>query len=243
VGLWNRLRMLFGAKMNKALDRLENPSETLDYSYERQVALLRDVKRGLAEIATAKQRLKLQAEKIRQQSTRYQQQAQEAVVHHRDDLARLALERRQVLQPQLTSLEGQIQQLDDQQARLADASEKLRGRIEMFAMQKEAIKAQYQASNAQVKINESFTGISREMNDVGTALQRATDRVEQMQARSAGLDEMLETGALTDYSAQLGGMDDIDRQLLAAGGHDDIERQLASLKSQLPSGETPRLES
>jgi phage shock protein A len=243
VGLWNRLRMLFGAKMNKALDRLENPSETLDYSYERQVALLRDVKRGLAEIATAKQRLKLQAEKIRQQSTRYQQQAQEAVVHHRDDLARLALERRQVLQPQLTSLEGQIQQLDDQQARLADASEKLRGRIEMFAMQKEAIKAQYQASNAQVKINESFTGISREMNDVGTALQRATDRVEQMQARSAALDEMLETGALTDYSAQLGGMDDIDRQLLAAGGHDDIERQLASLKSQLPSGETPRLES
>ncbi len=47
MGLWSRIRTLFGAKINRALDRMENPAETLDYSYEKQLSLLRDVKRGL----------------------------------------------------------------------------------------------------------------------------------------------------------------------------------------------------
>ncbi len=235
MGLWARIRTVFGAKLNTALDRLENPAETLDYSYERQVALLRDVKRGLAEIATAKQRLKLQAEKLRQSDVTYGEQAQKAVQLGRDDLARLALERKQALAPQLQSLVAQVAQLDEQQTKLADASEKLQARITMFKTQKETIKGQYQASSAQVKINESFTGLSKQMGDLGTTLQRAQDRVEQMQARSSALDELLESGTLTDYTAQLGGGDDIDRQLRLAGANDDIEAQLAAMKAQLPS--------
>lgn len=244
MSLWARIRTVFGAKLNTALDRLENPVETLDYSYEKQVGLLRDVRRGLAEIATAKQRLKLQADKMRQQEASYQEKAVRAVQLGRDDLARVALERKQALAPQLESLGAQVAQLDEQQAKLVDASEKLQTRITMFKTQKETIKAQYQASNAQVKINESFTGLSREMGDIGTSLQRAQDRVEQMQARSTALDELLESGALTDYTAQLGGGgDDIDRQLRLAGGNDDVEAQLAALKAQLPASNPRRLES
>src|SRR4051794_9900157 len=56
VGLWSRFMSIFGAKMNRAMDRMENPAETLDYSYEKQLSLLKDVRRGLAEIATSKQR-------------------------------------------------------------------------------------------------------------------------------------------------------------------------------------------
>lgn len=242
MGLWARIRTIFGAKLNTALDRLEDPRDTLDYSEQRQVALLRDVKRGLAEIATSKQRLKLQAEKLRQQDTKLQQQAQEAVLLGRDDLARTALERRQVLAPQLQSLGAQVAQLDEQQAKLADASEKLQARIQMFRTQKEAIKAQYTASSAQVKITESFTGLSREMNDVGSALQRAQDRVEQMQARSSALDELIDSGTLTDYTAQLEGGDDIDRQLRQLGTGDEIEAQLAALKAQLPGSSPHQLE-
>ena len=242
MGMWSRIRAIFGAKVNKALDRMEDPAETLDYSYEKQISLLRDVKRGLADVATSKQRLKLQAEKLQQQDTKYQSQAQQAVMQGRDDLARMVLERRQALQPQLQSLTTQISQLDDQQTKLQDASEKLQTRIEMFRTQKEALKAQYQASNAQVKIGESFTGLSREMNDIGMAVQRTQDRIEQMQARSGALDELIETGALEDYSARLGGEDYIDRQLSAHQG-DDIDAQIAAMKAQLGSQNQRQLES
>lgn len=233
MGLWSRFLSIFGAKMNRALDRVENPAETLDYSYEKQLNLLKDVRRGLAEIATSKQRLKMQADKLRQQDTRLQQQAQQAILQGRDDLARLALQRRQTLEPQITSLEQQISQLDDQQAKLADASEKLQARIEMFRTQKEALKAQYQAQSAQVKIGESFTGLSREMNDIGLAVQRTQDRIEQMQARSSALDELIESGALEDYTKQLTGEDDIDRQLRVGTSQSDVDAQLAAMKKQL----------
>jgi phage shock protein A len=243
VGLLSRFRAIFGAKMNKALDRMENPAETLDYSYEKQLSLLRDVKRGLAEIATSKQRLKLQADKLRQQDSKLESQAQQALVQGREDLARLALQRRQTIQPQLESLGTQIGQLDDQQAKLADASQKLQTRIEMFRTQKEAIKAQYQASSAQVKIGESFTGLSREMNDIGSAVSRAQDRIEQMQARSGALDELIESGALEDYTARLSPEDDIDQQLRISGGGNDIDAQIAQMKAELSGPAQPQLES
>ena len=242
MGLWSRIRTVFGAKVSKALDRIEDPTETLDYSYNKQLSLLTDVRRGLAEVATSKQRLKMQSEKLRQQHANLQGQAQRAVAAGRDDLARLALQRSLAIQPQIDSLATQVAQLDDQQAKLTDASQKLQTRIDMFRTQKESIKAQYQASSAQVKIGESFTGLSREMNDIGMAVERAQDRIEQMQARSGALDELIDSGALTDYSSRLGGGDDIDRQLRLSRGDDEIEAQLAALKAQLPSHGPAQLE-
>jgi phage shock protein A len=235
---------IFGAKVNTALDRMENPAETLDYSYEKQLSLLKDVRRGLAEIATSKQRLKMQADKLEQQDAKLQDQAQQALVQGREDLARLALERKQALQPQIESLRGQVVSLDEQQAKLSDASQKLQSRIEMFRTTKEATKAQYTAAQAQVKINESFTGLSREMNDIGASLQRSQDRIAQMQARAGALDELIDSGALTDYSAQLTGEDDIDRQLRLSGstGGSEIDAQLAAMKQQLADSGQRQLE-
>jgi phage shock protein A len=242
VGLWSRIQAVFGMKINKALDKMEDPAETLDYSYNKQQGLLQEVRRGLAEIATSKQRLKMQAEKLRQEDVKLEQQARQAVGMGRDDLARLALQRRQVVEPQIQGLDTQITQLDDQQAKLQDAAQKLQARIEMFRTQKEALKAQYSASKAQVSINESFTGIGREMNDIGMTLQRTQDRIAQMQARSSALDELIETGALTDYTAQLSGEDDIDRQLRLATGQTDIDAQLAAMKAQISGDTRPQIE-
>ena len=245
MSLWSRIATIFGAKMDKALDRMENPAETLDYSYKKQVALLADVKRGLAEIATSKQRLKLQNQKLQEQDSHLQDQAQRAVAQGRDDLAREALQRRAAIQPQIESMGGRIQELDDQQVKLQDAAEKLQTRIQLFASQKEALKAQYSASAAQVRINESFTGLSKEMTDIGTSVQRAQDRIEQMQARSAAIDELMTSGALEDYTASVGGGDDIERQLqISSGGGNDIEAQLAAMKAQLQAPPAqPQLES
>lgn len=155
----------------------------------------------------------------------------------------MALQRRQAITPQLEGLSTQIVSLDEQQAKLTQASQTLQARIEMFRTHKETLKAQYTAASAEVKIGESFTGLSREMNDVGLAVQRAQDRIEQMQARSGALDELMESGALEDYTARLSGDDDIDRQLRLAGGGDEIDAEIAAMKAQLPSQQQPRLES
>ena len=53
MGLWQRFKMVFKSKANKVLDKAEDPRETLDYSYEKQLELLQKVRRGVADVATS----------------------------------------------------------------------------------------------------------------------------------------------------------------------------------------------
>src|SRR5947209_7715383 len=239
MSVFGRMNTIVQAKMSKVLDKAEDPNETLDYSYEKQLQLLQNVKRGLADLVTSKRRLQLQHDKIQADLVHLDQQAQQALASNREDLARLALQRKVGVQAQLQTLDTQIAQLEAQQQKLTDAEQKLQTKIETFRTTKESIKAQYTASQAQVKISEAATGISEEMADVGLAIQRAQDKTEQMQARATALDDLMETGALTDYT---GGGDDIDRQLadLSTGG--DVDRQLAAMKAQLGQSDQKQLE-
>lgn len=234
MSMFGRMNTIFQSKMSKVLDKAENPNETLDYSYTKQVQLLQDVKRGLAELVTSKRRLQLQHDKIQEQVAHLDQQAREALAANREDLARTALQRKLTAQGQLQGLDTQIAQLEAQQQKLSDAEERLNTKIQAFRTTKEAMKAQYTAASAQVKIGEAATGISEEMADVGLAIERAQDKTEQMQARAAAIDDLVETGALTDYTAS---GDDIDRQLADLSAGSDVDRQLAALKAELPAPE------
>jgi phage shock protein A len=234
------MNVIFQSKMNKALDKAENPAETLDYSYEKQLQLLQNVKRGLADLVTSKRRLQMQHDKLQGDMAHLDEQARQALTANREDLARMALQRKVGIQQQLDSLDQQITHLEGEQQKLTDAESRLQTKIESFRTQKEAIKAQYQASEATVRINEAATGIGEEMADVGLAIQRAQDKTEQMQARASALDDLVATGALTDMTG--GGQDDIDRQLAQLSTGSDVDAQLAAMRAQLGSGDQKQLE-
>jgi len=235
------MNTIFGAKMNKVLDRAENPNETLDYSYQKQLELLQNVKRGLAELVTSKRRTQLEADKLRAESQKREDQARQALSAGQEDLAREALQRKQVIDDQLNGLSQQIAGLEEQQQKLTDAQERLQAKIESFRTQKEVIKAQYNAANAQVKIGEAATGISEEFADVGLAVQRAQDKTQQLQARAGAIDELMDSGALTDYTSN---EDDLDRKLKQLDQGNSVDLQLEQMKEQmgLPSpGAQPKL--
>ncbi|HEX6507885.1 MAG TPA: PspA/IM30 family protein, partial [Chloroflexota bacterium] len=230
MSMFGRMNTILQSKMSKVLDKAEDPNETLDYSYEKQVQLLQNVRRSLADMVTSKRRLQMQHDKLQTDLAHLDDQARQALAANREDLARVALQRKVTMQQQVESLDTQIAQLQTQQQKLTDAEERLTTKIETFRSTKESIKAQYTASQAQVKISEAATGISEEMADVGLAVQRAQDKTEQMQARAAALDDLVETGALSDLS---GGGDDIDRQLAQLGSGGEVDAQLAAMKAQL----------
>ena len=108
AGLWDRTMTVIKAKWNKLLNRAENPQETLDYSYEQQLQLLQNVKRGVADVVTAKKRLELQAGKLEASVPKLESQARDALTHNREDLARMALERKTAAQTQLQDLDRQV---------------------------------------------------------------------------------------------------------------------------------------
>src|SRR5438552_17463102 len=146
AGLISRASLILKAKFSRLLSRAENPTETLDYSYEQMIQQLQNVKRGVADVVTAKKRLELQTQSIEQNVVKLETQARQAVAANREDLARQALERKAAAQQQLQGLDTQVQQLRDQQEKLVASQQQLEPRIGSFRLQKEGIKAQYCAS-------------------------------------------------------------------------------------------------
>src|SRR2546430_1105690 len=118
MGLLSRAGEIIRAKFNALLNRAENPQETLDYSYEKQLQSLQNVKRGVADVVTAKKRLQLQTQQLEQSVVKLDTQARQALGAGREDLARQALERKSGLQQQLQDLDTQVTQLQDQQEKL-----------------------------------------------------------------------------------------------------------------------------
>jgi phage shock protein A len=241
VGVLSRFTNYIKTIMSSFLDRAEDPGQTLDYSYQKQLEQLQNLRRSIADVVTNEKRLELQEAGIRTQIEKLDGQARQALSLGKEDLARLALERKQGLQAQLATFDTQIQQLKDQQAKFVAMEQRLSTRVESFRTQKEMVKAQYGAAQAQVKIQEAATGISEEMQDVNLAVERAQDKVLQMQARAQAMDELTESGTLPE----LGSGDPIDRQLAALSSQSQVDSELAALKSQmqLPGGQqaTPQL--
>lgn len=228
MGLLNRMSTVVKAKMNTIMDRVEDPNETLDYSYQKQLELLQNVKRGVAEVATSKKRLELQRARLAMKIDELDSQARVAVKASRDDLARQALERKSALSVQIEGLDRQIGDLQHEQEKLEATDRRLTAKVESFRVKKETIKAQYSAAEAQVKVTESLTGISEEMADVGLAVQRSEEKIETMRARSAALDELVERGTLEEF----GGGDDVERELARIKARSSVDDDLARLKAE-----------
>ncbi len=239
MGVMKRVSLVFKAKANRALDKMEDPRETLDYSYQRQLELLTKVRRGVADVATSRKRVELQMNQLQQQANKLQDQARKALSMGREDLAREALTRKSSAQSQLDDLQTQYAQLQAEEEKLTVASQRLQAKVDAFRTRKETIKATYTAAEAQTRINEAFSGISEEMGDVGMAIQRAEDKTAQMQARAGAIDELMASGALDDVG---GRRDDIQSELDIMSANSDVERELAMLKGELTTGAPKQLE-
>jgi phage shock protein A len=224
----SRMRTIFRSKTSKALNKIEDPRELLDDSYDQQVKLLQQVRKALAEVATAKKRIDLQGQELGARYQRLAHQAQEALAGGREDLARAALERRSLIERQVAQLQEQYSGMQKQTAQLEERERRLAEQVAAFRIEKETIKATYTASEAQVKANEAVAGLGATVNDVGTSLDRARDRVAQMQARAAATDQLLASGALRDLTAAPDA--DIEQQLASLSAKSEVERQLQAMK-------------
>lgn len=237
MSLTKRLSAIFKAKASNVLDRAEDPRETLDYSYQKMLEQLNQVRRGVADVATSRKRVELQAARLQEAGAKLQDQARQALGQNREDLAREALARRSAVAGQFEELKSQHAQLDAQEAQLTTAAQRLQAKVESFRVRKETIKASYTAAEAQTRIGEAVSGISEEMGDVGLAIQRAEDKTTQLQARAGALDELMESGALDDLSHSTDSIQAELEQVSAAGR---VEAELASLKAELGPGEAPK---
>jgi len=226
------------SKMNRILDSAEDPNETLDFAYDKQVEMLRGVKRGVVEMVAAKRRIQQQASTIQANVDRLSEQAGQALDAGREDLARLALQRKQAAMIELQGLDEQIAGMELEQEKLTAAEQRLSAKVTAFRTKKEIIKAQYTAAQAQVRIGSALSGLSEEMGDVSLAVERAETKTENLRSRAGAIDELAQLGVLDDFS---GSGDPLSKELEAITSAQGVEDELAALKAGLPSAERKQL--
>jgi phage shock protein A len=234
LGIFERLSTIFKAKANKVVDGLEDPREILDYSFEKQGELINRLRRDIVSVVTAKKQLEIQKAKLVASVSTLEQQARGALKSNREDLAKLALERKATIQLQIENLDKQIAEIQVEQTKLEDSERRLSTKVEEFKTRKEIIKAQYSSAEAQVKIKESITGISEEMSDIGLSLNRAEDKTNKMRAKAQALDEMIDSGALTDVTSTQSSAAgaDIEAELDKAAINQSVEEELKKMKAE-----------
>ena len=238
MGLLSRMSLVLKSKVQSILDQTEDPRETLEYSYEKQREMLQKVKQGVVEVVTSRRRLELQEAKIQQDIAKAEEQAKQALAAGREDLARLALQRKQTAVMELQGLEGQVDELEREQDKLTAAESRLSAKVQAFRVRKEVAKAQYSAAEAQVRIGEAVTGLSEEMGDVGLALDRVQEKTEKMKARASAIDELADAGLLEDFT----GRDDlVGKELAQISAAQNVDAELEAMKRQLGSGQRPQL--
>jgi phage shock protein A len=228
MNIFTRIRIFFSSKTNAALDRIEDPRDTLEYGYARQRELGRKIKSALIEVVTARRQLESQVKKLNDRLPQLEEQAQRALAADREDLARMALGRKQACLAELSRLEAQLNEVLTEEHKLTLAERQFAQRLDAFRTRRSALSAQYTAVEAQVRIHEALGTVSDESAELGVALERAEDKITRMQARASALDTLIENGSLDPPA----GEDPIQRELDELAASKAVEDELAALKVQ-----------
>lgn len=239
MSLLRRFSFAMRAWFNALLNRHADPVAELDYSYEQLRDELQNVNQAIAEVATQRKRLEIHRRRLRDTADHHEEQVRQSIQQDRDDLARRALQKKHAVTDQLADLDEQIERLQATQDQLIERQMALRGEIEGFRVRKEMLKARHGAAEASARAAEAFTGVGGEMADVNRAIERATERTEQMEARAAALEELEESGALDNILAE---GDDIDRELEQRSSEQRVEMELEEVRRQLGREPEERLE-
>lgn len=228
MSLLTQIQMFFKVKTTAALDSLEDPRQTLEYAYQRQQDMLRRVKAGLIDVAASRRHIEFQARKLRERLPVLDDQAKRALAAGREDLARVALQRKQTCLAELAGLDKQAAEVAEEERKLTLAEQQYALRVDAFRTRRDSLSARYTAAEAQVRISETLGGVSSESASLGSALEHAEEKIDRMQARASAVAALIENGALVVP----GGDDPIERELRDLASGQAVEDELAALKAQ-----------
>lgn len=229
MGILDRVKLVLTKGASVALAPAPDPRVTNLTSHQKQRALLDQVVKAGQEVTAAKVRLQATVEDVRRKLPGMEEQARQELRAGNEAMARLALQRRQVVAHELETLERQLAEVENEESALAVIEQRLVGQIEAFAARQEVIKARYSAAEAQVRMSEAMTGVSQDFAELTATLQRAEQTTEEMQARATAIDRLVQEGDIESIGFAAGS-DAIDARYQTLGADEDVERRLRALR-------------
>jgi phage shock protein A len=224
--MFSRLRLILTGKANKAIDRIEDPADTLDLAYSREVNNGQKLRESIADVVTAQNRVRIQHDQMERARTRLEDTARRALEQDRESIAVSALTQAELLEAQAGSLHAQEESLAQQREALEAAAQRLQVKLAQMRTEKETLKVQYVAAKARVRAGEAAAGLGREDGELRAMLDRARDKIVTTQARADAIGELMENGTFADTA-------DIEARVAQRSLSDSVEVRIAEMKQSL----------
>lgn len=237
MSLWGWLRRALGRRDQRTQVDAD-PGRALDEAYAHQLELQQKMRRGVADMVTFRKRLELQARQLQTAAARLETQARSVLERGEEDLARTALARRAALLGELNELRQHVAALAAEEARLLEAAGRLELQLQRFRARKEAAKAVYGAAQARVRVGSAAAGLGEDDLQMRLAVQRAEERIADMQARAQALEGLVSVHELEPPS--LTG-DPFERELGRHVAESEVEGELQRLRGEVADRGPPRL--
>jgi phage shock protein A len=231
MSVFRRFSNIVQQKSNAALDKMEDPSQAIDLSYQQLLEQQQKLRTALVEASTGEKRVENQAKTMDDRIVKLNAAAQQAVTAGKDDLATQALTQAEVLQQQRQALDPQIATLKAQVEKLQVAVQKYQAKVQAFATQRESLKASYEASKATSAAGDTLAGIGEHTSDAAMMMQRAQDKIAKTQAHADAVDALLDSGTL-DSPLLTGGTSTLEDQISATVVDSSVQAKLAAMKQQ-----------
>ncbi|HXA30455.1 MAG TPA: PspA/IM30 family protein [Candidatus Angelobacter sp.] len=224
--MFSRLRLILTGKANKAIDRIEDPADTLDLAYSREVNNGQKLRESIADVVTAQNRVRIQHDQMERARARLEDTARRALEQDRESIAVSALTQAELIEAQVGSLQAQEESLAQQREALEAAAQRLQVKLAQMRTEKETLKVQYAAAKARVRAGEAAAGLGRDDGELRDMLERAREKILTTQARAEAIGQLMENGTFADTA-------DIEAQVTQRTLSDSVEVRIAEMKKSL----------
>ncbi len=219
--------------LNALLKPADDPRQSTAYTYERQRALLLKVRSLLVDMSAARQRLTRKTAVLEPTITDLEEQARQALLAGREDVARLALQRQQMTAIEHDMIGSQLDEMQQEEQRLLLVEHRLVSQIEAYMARREHLDTRFSAAESQVRLNKAMQKVFQDLADLDLMIETAAARTDQMEARASWLNEMVEDGRVLRTAVPTDAL--LNDPVTAVDLDTAVAEQLARLKRQVGS--------
>lgn len=157
--------------------------------------------------------LKKKLEKARTDQTEWENKAMQALQANREDLARQALERKNISAKNIADLQPIYEQAKSTTMNLRQQLDQLKSKLDEARMRQSTLIARSQAAKAQKQIAQSMSGVG---SDAFSKFDKFEGKVEKLEAEATAFQQLAgEQTSLDDEFKKLSSNTDVDSDLLA----------------------------
>lgn len=210
MSVFKRISNMFRAKVNNAIDEVENPVELLDQKIRDMEESLNKAKLSSAQILGNVHEIRIKMERAQKESAEFDEKVKLALSKENEELAKKALGRKLEADKTYESLKKSYEEASQKAEGIKEKLKELDAEIQKTRSYRDEAAARYNNAEASKKVNEILANVDTGTNKIN--IDDIERKIQRKEAMAEGLGELKKDTTLEDEFKKLDEID-LDEEL------------------------------